>query len=101
MAAIGVLAGAICEVVLYQLLVEQGVNQSLLKDDRALDLNKLLDYIRILKLEQEPGFPISQLVEIQKSRNHAIHAGLLVNKAREITAEDLEAFNPVIKYFGL
>jgi hypothetical protein len=96
-----VLAGAICEVILYQLLVEHGVNPSLLKDDRGLGFNKLLDYIRVLKLEQAPGFPVSQLVELQRSRNHAIHAGLLVRKHREITSNDLDAFNPVIKYFGL
>lgn len=96
-----VLAGAICEVILYQLLVEQGVNPSLLKDDRRLGFNKMLDYIRILRLEQARGFPFSQLVEIQRNRNDAIHAGLLVNKKRDMSAKDLECFNPVIKYFGL
>lgn len=96
-----VLAGAICEVVLYQLLIEHGVSQKLLKDDRGLGMNKLLDYIRVLKLEQALGFPLSQLEEIRKNRNDAIHAGLLVNKDRELTASDLDALNPVIKYFGL
>jgi len=96
-----VLAGAICEVILYQLLIEQGVNASLLKDDRALGFNKLLNYIRVLRLDQAPGFPISQLVELQRNRNDAIHAGLLVNKERDMSAKDVECFNPVIKYFGL
>lgn len=96
-----VLAGAICEVILYQLLIEQGVDQALLKDDRSLGFNKLLDYTRILKLEQAPGFPISQLIQIQRNRNDAIHAGLLVNKERDMQLTDLESFNPVVKYFGL
>lgn len=96
-----VLAGAICEIILYQILIEQGVNSSLLKDDRALGFNKLLDYVRVLRLEQQPGFPISQLVELQRNRNEAIHAGLLVNKEREMSAKDLEPFNLVVKYFGL
>jgi hypothetical protein len=96
-----VLAAAICEVVLYQLLIEHGVNQKLLKSDRGLGMNKLLDYIRILKLEQARGFPLSQLEEIRKNRNSAIHAGLLVSNEHELTASDLDAFNPVIKYFGL
>lgn len=96
-----ILAGAICEVILYQLLVEQGVSQSLLKNDRTLGFNKLLDYIRILKLEQTPGFPMSQLAEIQKIRNAAVHAGLLINSGRDIAVGDLDCFNPVIKYFGL
>lgn len=96
-----VLAGAICEVILYQLLIEHGVSQSLLKDDRGLGFNKLLDYVRVLGLDKEPAFPMSQLVELQRNRNHAVHAGLLVNKPREMRADDLECFNPVIKYFGL
>lgn len=96
-----VLAGAICEVILYQLLIEQGVSSSLLRDDRSLGFNKLLDYIRVLRLDQAQGFPISQLVELQRNRNHAIHAGLLVNKNRDITDKDLDCFNHVIKYFGL
>jgi hypothetical protein len=96
-----VLAGAICEVILYQLLVESGVNQKLLKDDRGLGMNKMLDYVRVLKLEQAPGFPLSQLEEIRKNRNEAVHAGLLIHKKRELTRENLDAFNPVVKYFGL
>jgi hypothetical protein len=96
-----VLAGAICEVILYQLLIEKGVSASLLRDDRSLGFSKLLDYIRVLGLDQAQGFPISQLVELQRNRNHAIHAGLLVNKNRDITDKDLDCFNHVIKYFGL
>lgn len=96
-----VLAGAICEIILYQLLIEHGVSAKLLRDDRGLGMNKMLDYVRVLKLEQTPGFPISQLEEIRKNRNEAIHAGLLVNKHRDLALKDMEAFNPVIKYFGL
>jgi hypothetical protein len=96
-----VLAGAICEVILYQLLVESGVQPSLLKDDRTLGLSKLLDYVRILRLEQVPGFPLSQLVQLQRNRNSAVHAGLSLNQKRVMTEEDLESIDPVIKYFGL
>jgi hypothetical protein len=77
------------------------VSPSLLKGDRTLGFNKLLDYVRVLRLEQHPGFPISQLVELQRNRNEAIHAGLLVSKEREISAKDLDPFNLVVKYFGL
>lgn len=96
-----VLAGAISEVILYQLLVEQGVSSKLLRDDRGLGMNKMLDYVRVLKLEQARGFPLSQLEEIRRNRNEAVHAGLLVNKPRDLTLADMDAFNPVIKYFGL
>ena len=96
-----ILAGAICEVILYQLLAEHGVSQSLLKDDRSLGFKRMLDYIVILKLDKQPGFPLSQLMQIQKNRNDAIHANLLVNKERALVASDLEPFDQVIKYFGL
>jgi hypothetical protein len=95
------LAGVICEVILYQLLSEQGINQNLLKDDNGLGFGKLLSYVRVLKLDQSPGFPVSQLVEMQRNRNHSVHAALLVNKRKAVTAKDLECFNPIIKYFGL
>jgi hypothetical protein len=96
-----VLAAAICEVILYELLIEHGVNPKLLKDDHGLGMNKMLDYIRVLKIDATPGFPISQLEELRKNRNGAVHAGLLVNTDRELTEQDLQAFNPVIRYFGL
>lgn len=96
-----VLAGAICEVILYQLLIEEDVTPRLLKDDRGLGFGKLLDYVRVLKLDHTPGFPISQLVEMQRNRNHSIHAALLVNDGKQVTEKNLECFNPIIKYFGL
>jgi hypothetical protein len=72
-----------------------------LKKDRNLGLGKLLDYTRVLKLDQTPGFPLSQLEEIQRTRNYAVHAGLLVNTERYVRAQDLDCFNTIIKYFGL
>lgn len=96
-----VLAGAICEVILYQLLIEQGVSPKLLRGDRGLGFNKLMEYVEVLKLDDLPGFPKSQLVQMKKLRNESVHAGLLVNKMREITARDLDCFNPIIKHFGI
>ena len=63
-----ILAGAICEVILYQLLIDQGVNPKMLSEDRALALAKLLDYVRLLKLDQAAGFPLNHLYDIQKKR---------------------------------
>jgi hypothetical protein len=96
-----VLAGAICEVILYQLLIEQGVSPKLLRDDRGLGFNKLLEYVELLKLDGLPGFPKSQLVQMKKLRNDSVHAGLLVNKMREVAATDLDCFNSIIKHFGI
>lgn len=96
-----VLAGAICEVILYQLLIEKGANSKLLKDDRALGFNKLLEYVELLKLDELPGFPKSQLVQMKKLRNESIHAGLLINRTRVMSSTDLDCFNPIIKHFGI
>lgn len=83
------------------MLVEHGVDPKLLKDDHGLGMNKMLDYIRVLKIDENAGFPISQLEELRKNRNTAVHASLLVNTDRELTEQDLQPINPVIKYFGL
>lgn len=96
-----ILAGAIAEIILYQLLTEQDINQKVLADDRNLGLGKMLDYIRLLKLDQVVAFPLTHLVDLQKKRNSAIHATLLVKNAREFSREDLSCFDQIIKHFGL
>jgi hypothetical protein len=96
-----ILAGAICEVILYQLLLEQDVNPKMLKEDRGLGLGKMLDYVRLLKLDQSHDFPLTHLFAIQKNRNAAIHAGLLVSNNRAFSKDDLVGFDQVIKHFGL
>lgn len=96
-----ILAGIICEVILYQSLVEHGVSQGLLKKDHNLAFGKLLDYIRLLKIDQAPGYPISQLLQVQKNRNHAVHAGLLLKAEGELQSDALECFDPIVRYFGL
>jgi hypothetical protein len=96
-----ILAGAIVEIILYQLLLEQDVNTKILKDDRHLALGKMLEYVRLLKLDQNAGFPMTHLVELQRKRNDAIHAGLLIKNQREFLQEDLDCFDQIIKYFGI
>jgi hypothetical protein len=96
-----ILAGAISEVILYQLLIEQDVNPKFLKEDRGLALGKMLDYVRLLKLDQNDHFPMNHLVEIQKSRNAAIHAGLSLSAKREFSKTDLASFDHIIRHFGL
>lgn len=96
-----ILAGAISEVILYQLLIEQDVNPKILSGDRTLGLGKMLDYVRLLKLDRNDNFPMNHLVELQKSRNAAIHAGLLLSTNRQFSQADLVSFDYIIRHFGL
>jgi len=96
-----ILAGAISEVILYQLLLEQDVNPKILSNDRNLGLGKMLDYIRLLKLDQSVNFPMTHLIEIQKKRNSSIHAGLIISNQKEFSREDLDCFDHIIKHFGI
>ncbi|HEX5717027.1 MAG TPA: hypothetical protein VF179_12760 [Thermoanaerobaculia bacterium] len=95
-----ILAGAICEVILYQLLLEHGVDQSMLSNDRNLALSKLLDYVRLLKLDRSEGLPLTHLNDIRKKRNSAIHAGPLAG-GKEFSKSDLDSFDHIIRYFGI
>jgi hypothetical protein len=96
-----ILAGAICEAILYQLLLDQGVNPKILSEDRGLALKKLLDYVQLLKLDKEADFPMTHLIDIQKKRNSAVHVGQSINSQRLFSAEDLAPFDHVIRYFGI
>jgi hypothetical protein len=96
-----ILAGAISEVILYQLLLEQDVNPKILSNDRNLALSKMLDYVRLLKLDQAENFPMVHLIELQKKRNAAIHAGLLIRDQRVLSRDDLVCFDHIIKHFGI
>jgi hypothetical protein len=84
-----ILAGAISEVILYQLRLEQDINPKIRSHDRNLGLGKMLDDVRLLKLDQSVTFPMTHLMEIQKNRNSAIHAGLIISSQREFSREDL------------
>lgn len=96
-----ILAGAICEVILYQLLIDQGASPKMLSEDRSLALGKMLDYVRLLRLDQASDFPMTHLIDLQKKRNSAIHAGMLISRQRLFLAEDLAPFDHVIRYFGI
>lgn len=96
-----ILAGAIVEIILYQLLLEQDIDTKVLRDDNHLAIGKMLEYIRLLKLDQNTDFPMTHLKTLQKKRNEAIHAGLLIKNQKGFSQEDLECFDQIIRYFGI
>lgn len=96
-----ILAGAICEAMLFQLLLEAGVDKGLLEEDRQLALGRLIKYIKLLKLDREFGVPVNHIQEIQKKRNAAVHIGAFEGKQGSFCAEDIKAFDQIVKYFGL
>ncbi len=96
-----ILAGAICEAMLFQLLVESGVDKGLLEEDRQLALGRLIKYVKLLKLDKEFGVPVNHIQEIQKKRNAAIHIGASKNGDGSFSHDDIKAFDHVVKYFGL
>lgn len=96
-----ILAGAMSEAIIYQLLLDEGVDKKILDDDRGLALGKLLRYLKLLKLDKSLNLPITDFANMQTKRNKAVHFGADRNKPATFTGEDLVSFNHIIKYFGI
>lgn len=96
-----ILAGAICEIILYQLLLDNDIEKSLLDKDNGLALGKLISYVKLLKLDKHYNVPINHFSELQKQRNMAVHVGAALRSQKSFYASDLNCFDQIIKYFGI
>lgn len=94
-----ILAGAIAEMLVYQSLIEQGVDKKLLTGDRNLGLGKMLTYLQLLRLDKT--VPLNHLRDIQSKRNEAVHAGRMAGAKTQFVKEDLECFDNIIKHYGI
>lgn len=96
-----ILAGAISEAILYQLLIDNDVNHKILTNDRNLGLGKLITYVQLLKLDKALDFPLTHFSELQRLRNSAVHVSLAIKNNRSFTRQDLNCFDQIIKHFGI
>ena len=98
-----ILAGVICEAILYQLLIENDVKKSLLDKDNGLGLGKLVNYVELLKLDKNLVFSTQCFKEVNKLRNSTVHFGSVsrTNKIKSVTKQELYPFDEVVKQFGI
>jgi hypothetical protein len=102
-----ILAGAICEVILYQVLLdvlsEQGGSEKIIKDDPSIALGKMITYAKLLRLDSEDNLniPLNHFEDIQQKRNKAIHVRLSGQDIPNFKKEDLACFDQIIKFFGI
>lgn len=94
-----ILAGAMAEMIIYQSLIEHGVDRKLLKDGGNLGLGKMLTYLQLLRLDRQ--VPFTHLCELQKKRNSAVHAGLLARAKTRFGKDDLKCFDHIIRHYGI
>jgi len=96
-----ILAGAISEAILYQLLIDNDVNHKILNDDRNLGLGKLIAYVKLLNLNKDLNFPLTHFSELQRYRNSAVHVGLAIKNKTQFSRQNLNCFDQIIKHFGI
>ena len=102
--ACAILAGAMCEAILYQLLIDNHVPKDSLDNDHNMGLGKLIEHVKDMKLDEELEFNTQYFTEVKKLRNNAVHFGRVSRNSGQyenVKLEQLIPFNNVIKQFGI
>lgn len=82
------LAGSICELILFQLLIEQETVSERFINDKGL--GSLIEYAKMMNLEKQYRFPINAFEEIKNVRNKIVHPNNSIK-------ENLDNLNTFIK----
>lgn len=97
-----ILAGAICEAILYETLVEAGVPENILSQNKTL--GTLIEYAMIKEVGKDLEIELSLFDNIRKHRNKAVHVGAAVKRLETGEVIDKTVFNSfdqIIKNFGI
>lgn len=95
-----ILAAAFCEALLYQLLLDNGVEMKFLEADNSLDMDKIINYVQLQKLDDELDFSINHFIEVQSNRNRALHSNPSLKESEQLREDDFHGMNEIIKRFG-
>lgn len=97
-----ILAGVICEAILYETLLEVGVPERIISQNKTL--GNLIEYAIIKEVDKELGIELSHFHNIRIHRNKAVHIGAAVKRLETGEIFDKTVFNSfdqIIKNFGI
>lgn len=97
-----ILAGAICEAILYESLLDVGVSDKILSQNKTL--GSLIEYAQIKELDKEYEVNLTHFEAIKQNRNKTIHIGSALKTLEAGSSVDREIFKDfdnIIKNFGI
>jgi hypothetical protein len=97
-----ILAGAICEAILYESLLEVGIKEKILSQNKTL--GHLIEYAQIKELDKTLGINLTHFENIKQQRNKTIHIGSAIKRLENgeiIEKQIFKEFDNIIKHFGI